>query len=288
METVVKACAKINLTLDITGKREDGYHEVKTIMQSVSLCDYVTLVGNSSGEITISCDKPFVPCDESNIAVKCAKAFFGKTGIANPGLHIDIQKNIPAQAGLAGGSADGAAVITGLNEMYGRPLDKTQSLALGAEIGADIPFCIMGGTALGEGIGTSLTALPPIPHCYFVLVKPPVGISTKEAFAAVDSAEPMPFCATDRMIGSLGDAAAIAACLRNDFEDTLHNEELLALKSRLLECSGVLGAVMTGSGSTVYAILDSRERAKACAEMFFAEYDEVYVAEDTSYGTIIQ
>lgn len=288
MDIKVKACAKINLTFDITGKREDGYHEVKTIMQSVSLCDYVTLSGSSTGRITVSCDNKEVPCDDSNIAVKCAKAFFEKTRIENKGLHIDIQKNIPTQAGLAGGSADGAAVLTGLNTMYGRPLTDCQILDLGSGIGADIPFCIKGGAALGEGIGTVLTELKALPHCYFVLVKPPVGISTKEAFAAVDSAEPRAFYATDIMLDCLGNTEKAAKCLRNDFEETLCNKELLELKERLQGCDGVLGAVMTGSGSTVYAILESYEKAAACAEVFSKEYADVFIAEPTSFGTVVE
>lgn len=279
MEIKVNAYAKINLTFEITGKRDDGYHEVKTIMQSVSLHDVVTVLQNDSGNITISCDYPNVPCDNSNIAVKCAQKFFEKTGIANHGLHIDIQKNIPTQAGLAGGSADGAAVIKGLNTLYDNPLDESSMYELGAEIGADIPFCIMCATALGEGTGTVLTRLKPIPHTYFVLVKPPFGVSTKEAFEAVDSAEPMEYLTTERMLECLDDVKLIGKNLRNDFEETLHNEPLLNLKSRLLECDGALGAVMTGSGSTVYAMFEDEEKARICKEKFSSEYKDVFLAE---------
>lgn len=279
MEIKLNAYAKINLTFDITGKRDDGYHEVKTIMQSVDLYDVVTVLQNNTGSITVSCDYPNVPCDNSNIAVKCAERFFEKTGIINHGLHIDIQKNIPTQAGLAGGSADGAAVIKGLNTIYNNPLDECAMYALGAEIGADIPFCIMCGTALGEGTGTVLTRLKPIPHMYFVLVKPPFGVSTKEAFEAVDSAEPMEYLATDRMLECLDDVKLIGKNLRNDFEETLCNGPLLKLRSRLLECDGALGAVMTGSGSTVYAVFDDEEKAKCCRELFLNEYEYVFLAE---------
>ena len=280
MEIEIKAYAKINLTLDITGKRADGYHEVKTVMQSVSLCDSVTLCTNDSGKITVSCEYPGVPCDERNIAVKCAVSFFEAAGIKNKGLHIAIDKNIPTQAGLAGGSADGAAVFRGLNELYGKPLSEEGLCSLGAKIGADVPFCIMGGTALGEGTGTVLTRLKPLPHMYFVLVKPPFGISTKEAFDAVDSAGPPEYNATDRMLECLDDVRLIGKNLRNDFEETLRNEPLLKIKSKLLECDGALGAVMTGSGSTVYAVFDDEKKAKACKKLFSEEYKDVFLVEN--------
>ena len=280
MEIKVKGYAKINLTFDITGKRPDGYHEVKTVMQTVGLYDTVTLCTNESGEITVGCDHPEVPCDERNIAVKCAKSFFDKTGIQYHGLHIEIEKRIPTQAGLAGGSTDGAAVLKGLNELYGNPLRDEELLSLGAKTGADVPFCIMGGTALGVGTGTILTRLNPIPHTYFVLVKPPFGVSTKEAFEAVDNAAPREYYATDRMLECLDDVKLIGKNLRNDFEETLHNEPLLKLKSKLLECDGALGAVMTGSGSTVYAVFDDKKKAKACKEKFLSEYNDVFLAEN--------
>ncbi len=280
MEIQVKGYAKINLTFDITGKRADGYHEVKTVMQTIGLCDTVTLCTNDSGKVTVSCEHPDVPCDESNIAVKCALLFFEKTGCDNRGLHIDIQKRIPTQAGLAGGSADGAAVLKGLNEMYDMPLSDDDMYVLGGKIGADVPFCIMGGTALGEGTGTILTRLKPVPHMYFVLVKPPFGVSTKEAFEAVDSAEPRGYCATDRMLECLDNVRLIGKNLRNDFEETLHNEPLLELKSKLLECDGSLGAVMTGSGSTVYAVFEDKRKAEACRDFFKTKYRDVFLAEN--------
>lgn len=287
MELKIKAYAKINLTLDITGKRSDGYHEVKMIMQSVSLFDIVTLSGNSSGNITVSCSHPDVPCDERNIVVKCARLFFERYGKSCKGLHIDIDKNIPTQAGLAGGSADGAAVLAGLNRMYGEPFNLSELEEIGSRVGSDIPFCVRGGTVLAEGTGTELTNLKSMPMCHIVLVKPPVGISTAQAYGAVDSREFVPECATDKMLDVLDDIEEIGKNLRNDFEDTLDIEELLNLKKELSEADSSLGGCMTGSGSTVFGIFSHREKAVKCAGSFNGRYSDVFVAEPTDCGTEI-
>lgn len=286
-ETKVRAAAKVNLTLDILGKRDDGYHSIKTIMQSVGLYDYVTLTVNDSGKITVSCNHPEVPCDESNIVCRCAKAFFDRLSISCGGLHIDINKNIPTQAGLAGGSADGAAVIVGLNEMYGCPISQQELEVLGGTVGADISFCIHGGTVLCEGTGTTLTPLDSIPDCFFLLVKPPIGISTAQAYGAVDSRVGVPESATDKMLDALDDVKKIGSYLRNDFEETLNITEILNIKNELAASDGALGACMSGSGSTVFAIFDSKVKATACAEIFKKRYAETYVVEKANIGTKI-
>ena len=283
----IRAAAKVNLTLDITGKRADGYHDIRTVMQSVGLFDTVTLTENSSGEITISCNNPEVPCDERNIVYKCAKAFYKKLGKECSGVHIDIEKNIPTQAGLAGGSADGAAVAVGLNELCGRPFSNDTLEELGGTVGADIPFCIRGGTVLCEGTGTTMTTLENIPDCCFVLVKPPVGISTAQAYNAVDSRTFAPEPATDKMLDVLNDVSKIGFNLRNDFEDTLNISELLKIKKELADIDGSLGACMSGSGSTVFGIFEDRAKAAACAEIFKDRYAEVFTAEKVNFGTEI-
>lgn len=288
MATVkIRAAAKVNLTLDITGKRADGYHDIRTIMQSVGLFDTVTLSENSSGEITVSCNHPGVPCDDRNIVFKCAKAFYEKLGLSVGGLHIDIEKNIPTQAGLAGGSADGAAALAGLNALCGRPFSEEELEDLGGTVGADIPFCIHGGTVLCEGTGTALTPLENIPDCYFVLVKPPVGISTAQAYSAVDSRVSVPEPATDKLLPNLYDINKIGELLRNDFEDTLNISEIMEIKSEIAKADGSLGACMSGSGSTVFGIFADREKAAECAKAFATRYDEVFVAENVKFGTKI-
>ena len=264
MTITVRSAAKINLTLDITGKRPDGYHDLRSVMQTIDLCEIVTLLQNDSGNITISCDKAGIPCDDSNIAVKCARAFFKAAGINLTGLHIDIVKNIPVQAGLAGGSADGAAVLQGLNELYGFPLTKEILYKTGASVGADIPFCLMGGTALAEGIGEKLTPLPDIPDCFFVVVKPLVGISTAQAYGAVDRTDYKSSPSTDNMLAGLDDINLIAARLYNDFEEALDIPEIKALTDSLKMYDGCLGACMSGSGSAVFAIFDDENKASLC------------------------
>lgn len=286
-EIKIKAAAKINLTLDIIGKRADGYHDIRTIMQSIGLFDTVTLTQNSSKEITVSCNHPDVPCDERNIVYKCAAAFYKRLGDKCGGLHIHIEKNIPTQAGLAGGSADGAAVVVGLNELSGRPFSSEELEEIGGTVGADIPFCIRGGTVLCEGIGTALTTLENIPECYFVLVKPPVGISTAQAYNAVDSRKVTPETATDKMLDVLNDVEKTGRFLRNDFEDTLNISELLAIKKELANFEGCKGACMSGSGSTVFGIFTDREKAAVCAESFKDRCKEVSIADKVDFGTAI-
>ena len=279
MEIKLKCYAKINLTLDIGAKRQDGYHDITTIMQSISLCDKVTISTNNSGKITLSCNVDGVPCDERNIAYKCAAAFYNAYNTECGGVHIDIDKKIPMQAGLAGGSADGAGVLKGLNLLYGEPFSQIELEEIGASVGSDIPFCIRGGTAKGEGRGTVLTSLDNMPDCFIVLVKPPIGISTGLAYQQADKRSVIPPSATAQMEKSLDNIKLIGRNLRNDFEDALANEELLSLKDRLLSFDGTLGAVMTGSGSVVYALFDDRTKAELCAKEMRCFYDNVFIAQ---------
>lgn len=275
----ISAAAKINLTLDITGKRSDGYHDLRSIMQSVSIFDCVTLEENASGKLTLECNVQGVPCDERNIAAKCARAFYGETDIVFEGLHITIEKNIPMQAGLAGGSADGAAVLWGLNELYGSPLPKDRLTAAGAKVGADIPFCLTGGTVLCEGIGEILTKLPDITPCFFVIVKPDIGISTAEAYGAVDKAGMSFAPSTDKALEAIGDLDSLCKCLHNDFEQALAIPELNILTARLKGFEGCLGACMSGSGSAVFAVFSDSSSAEKCAAAMSEEYAFAQVAQ---------
>ncbi len=280
----VKASAKINLTLDVVRKRADGYHDLKSVMQSVGIYEYLRITENTSKKITVSCDKSDIPCDDSNIAVKCADIFFKETGKKFDGLHIDIQKNIPAQAGLAGGSADGAGVLFGINEMYGKPFSQEELITIGAKIGADIPFCLIGGTVLAEGIGEKLTKLENIPECIFVIVKPSINISTSQAYKAVDAFGMNKSPSTDIMLNNLVTTESIARNLHNDFEQALQIPELLDITNKLKNFDGSLGACMSGSGSAVFAIFDDSEKADFCASQMRTQYPFAQTAKPTSKG----
>ena len=203
MEIKVLAPAKINLTLDVTGKRPDGYHDIMTIMQSVDLYDTITITDNDSGQITISCNYDGVPCDEKNICYKAAEKFFIATRNEGQGVHIDIDKVIPTQAGLAGGSTDGAAVLMGLNRMFDAFLSPAELHEIAEKIGADVPFCLEGGTKYATGIGTKLQKMPNFSASHIVICKPDnVSVSTAEAYKKVDALNPHPPY-TDEMIKSL-------------------------------------------------------------------------------------
>lgn len=277
MKITVSAPAKINLTLDILGRRDDGYHDVKMIMQTVSLYDNVTLETNDTKRITVACNKSGIPCDDSNIAVKSAKVFFEYTKIPFSGLHIYIDKNIPSQAGLAGGSTDGAAVLKGLNEIYNFTCTQSELENIGSTVGSDIPFCIRGGTVLAEGTGTHLTDLDPMPQCSILLVKPSVNISTAAAYKAADSRTVIPDSATDTVLLLMGDIVRLSENMRNDFETVFPNADIARLKSQLLTADGVLGSCMSGSGSTVFAIFNNEEKAQKAYEHFKKSYADVFL-----------
>ena len=193
MEIKVLAPAKINLTLDVTGKRPDGYHNILSIMQSVDLYDTITVTDNDSGQITVSCNYEGVPCDEKNICYKAAERFFIATRNEGQGVHIDIDKVIPTQAGLAGGSTDGAAVLMGLNKMFDAFLKPDELQEIAEKIGADVPFCLVGGTKYATGIGTKLQKMPNFLASHIVICKPDnVSVSTAEAYKKVDALNPAP------------------------------------------------------------------------------------------------
>ncbi|HXK78516.1 MAG TPA: 4-(cytidine 5'-diphospho)-2-C-methyl-D-erythritol kinase [Oscillospiraceae bacterium] len=275
----LKAFAKVNLTLDITGRRSDGYHLLRMITQSLELFDRVMLSVNGGGGIRIVCAKCAVE-PTCNTAFRAAEAFFRKTGSPNPGLEIRIEKQIPVSAGMAGGSADAAAVLTGLNALSGEPLSEKELGKLGLEIGADVPFCLRGSTMLAEGVGELLTPLSPIPDCFFVIAKPKAGMSTAESYRRYDSLELSPSAHPNNedmlaavAAGSIGD---IASCLGNVLEFAAPQEPVAAIKRTLLE-NGALGASMTGSGTAVFGIFDSREKAESTVRTLTENYPEVHL-----------
>ncbi|MFU0833488.1 MAG: 4-diphosphocytidyl-2-C-methyl-D-erythritol kinase [Oscillospiraceae bacterium] len=279
-DLIENAYAKINLTLDITGKRVDGYHTLRSIFQSVTLCDRISLTLLSDGKIHVSSDNPALPCGENNTVYRAAQAFFAATGTANCGVSFHLEKKIPWQAGLGGGSADAAAALRMLNRCFSAALSEKELSQIGVTIGADVPFCLLGGTALAEGIGEKLTPLPPLPHCHIVLCKPGVGVGTKEAYQEIDRHGFLSGCETEQMIAQLrrGHLAGVAKYLGNDFEKAIPLPDVLKIKQIMLQ-AGADGACMTGSGSTVFGLFRQEEQAQICAEHLSSRYTDVFLCE---------
>ncbi len=289
MRICVKAPAKINLTLDVTGKRHDGYHLVKMVMQTVDLYDTVSVHNRETGEINIVCNDDTVPCDSTNIAYKAAEAFFEYTQTENPGLLIKLKKKIPTQAGLAGGSTDGAAVLVALNELFEAGLSEDELAKIGAKIGADVPFCVYGGTMLAGGIGTILSPLPPMPECFIVIVKPEISISTKEAYALTDEKESHMRTSSEVIAEAVceGNLEKICGALHNDFEEVLNLYDVNRIHD-LFEQNGALGSCMSGSGSAVYGIFSDEDKAQYCVNVMKTEYDFVCLCEPVNFGCRIE
>ncbi|MDE7010686.1 MAG: 4-(cytidine 5'-diphospho)-2-C-methyl-D-erythritol kinase [Oscillospiraceae bacterium] len=276
------AYAKLNLSLDIVGRRSDGYHDMRMVMQSVTLRDTVTLEERGDGALSISASLPFLPCDESNIAAKAARQFFAVTGLPFPGLDIDIRKSIPVCAGMAGGSSDGAAVLRALGRAYAPDLPPAALEAMAAAVGSDVPFCVRGGTALAEGRGEALTDLPGLPACWFVLCKPGFSISTPELFAQVrcKRLRCRPDTAGLRRALEAGDLEGAARRMYNVFETVLPRKhaQVFEIKGALLDL-GALAASMTGSGPTVFGLFRDRDRAETAAEALRARYPAVFLCQ---------
>ena len=277
----LSAPAKLNLTLDILGSRSDGYHEMRMVMQSVSLADRVTLELDSAGGVRADSGLGFLPKDRKNLAVSAALAFFEALGQEPPGLRITLEKKIPVCAGTAGGSSDAAAVLRGLNELSGAGLSPERLAEIGARVGSDVPYCVLGGTMLAEGRGEVLTPLTSLPACSIVLCKPAFSISTPVLFQAWDRQKRRLRPDTDGLIAALeaGDLPGIAQRVYNVFEAVLpanQRREIDRIKNALIQ-SGALGAAMTGSGPTVFGIFDREDLAKAAADQLAEQYSEVFL-----------
>lgn len=296
MKTTLTAPAKINLFLDITSRRPDGYHEISGVMQSISLCDTVTLeVTEPTGmyvcsmgahtagaeTITLTCTNPDLPADSRNLAWRAAEAFFAATGRGCKNLFIHIEKNIPAAAGMAGGSTDAAAVLTGLNELYNYPLTTDALCEVGLKLGADVPFCIKGGAMITEGIGEVLTPITPMPACELVVACGGEGVSTPAAYKALDtlygSFDPAAYTPHTEGLKALktalwqGDLTVLCGSVFNLFESVVLPERPVArgIKETLLS-AGAITAMMSGSGPSVFGIFPkgdgSAQRAKEMLE----------------------
>ena len=287
MKATVRANAKLNLSLDIVGKREDDYHLLESVMQSVSLCDIVNVrLDTEDGEITVSTGSSCIADDHTNTAYRAAAAFFDYTGIDNSGVNIRIKKVIPSGAGMAGGSADAAAVIIALDRLLNTRLEPEQLCDIGERVGADVPFCIMGGTMLARGTGNILSPLPDLPDCHILICKPEISVSTAEAYHTVDEqglTSPAE-CSEDISEAICGsDLEGVAKHLRNIFERVMDIPEVASIKERMVR-GGALGACMTGSGSAVFGIFDDRDKAEDCASELRKEYDDVFLTEPVSVG----
>ena len=275
------APAKVNLALDILGTRPDGYHDMRMVMQTVSLCDTVAVEETAEG-FELRTDGDFIPAGKKTLEQRAAEAFFAETGQPVPGLEVTLEKRTPAYAGLGGGSADVAALLRILRDRHCPAMPTEQLERIGFAIGSDMPFCVRGGTALAEGRGEVLTDLPPLPDCWLVLCKPAFGIPTPSLFALVDGVELERRPDIDGMMNALraGDLDGVASRLGNVFEEVLPEEyhEVFDIKHRLLDL-GALNAAMSGSGPTVFGLFRERETAAKAAEALKARYSQTYLAE---------
>lgn len=271
MHTEIKAYAKLNISLDVTDKRPDGFHNMVMVMQSISLADDVAISLNSSGRVRASCNMSFIPGDERNLAVKAAARYLKEIGDDRYGADIRIVKRIPVGAGMGGGSSDAAAVLHGMNALFDRRVSDARLIEISGDVGSDVPFCVMGGTALAEGRGERLTPLPPFPDCAFVVCKPDFAISTPELFKKLDMLRTHHHPDTAGMIAALhaGDLPQLCRRMYNVFEcvDDRRMRAVSEMKNALLD-NGALGAVMTGTGSAVFGVFaDAAGAESACAAL---------------------
>ncbi len=275
------AFAKLNLTLDVLGKRPDGYHDLKSVMQTISIRDDVEIDVDTDKPWELHCTMDGIPTDSSNLAWKAAEAFYNATGKKTTGLEIRITKRIPVEAGLGGGSADAAAVLRALNKHYGNPLSILALAEVGAEVGSDVPFCTICGTAMVEGRGERLRKLPDIPDCFFVVCKPDFSSSTPELYRKLDESVIARRPDNQAMESALlaGDLNKVAENIWNVFDPVVTQDhlELNYIKS-IFNSYGGCGFQMTGSGSAVFCIVTEFEHAAVICSMLKENYPKVFIA----------
>ena len=264
----LKALAKINLGLDVLGRRENGYHDVRMVMQSVYLYDNVRLEAREEPGIELSSNLYYLPDDTGNIAYKAAQMMIEEFHLEG-GVRITLDKHIPVAAGMAGGSSNAAAVLFGMNRLFGLELTRQELMERGVQLGADVPYCILRGTVLAEGIGEKLTVLPSIPKCAVLIAKPPVSVSTRVVYEALDSKEIVKHPDIDGLIRALeeGSLKHAAACMGNVLEDvTIPKYPVIReIKQEMME-AGALNAMMSGSGPTVFGLFSNPKAAAAAYE----------------------
>lgn len=285
MKIKIKAFAKINLLLDIVSTRTDGYHDLFMIMQSVGIYDTVTVSSNKSNKILITSNIDDIPLDSGNIVYKASQAFFKATGLSNPGLNIDLCKKIPHGAGLAGGSADAAAVLIALNEIFNTNLNEDELCKIGVKIGADVPFCIKGGTLLAQGIGDVLNKVKPLRQCYILLAKPDYQVNTGEAYSNFDNYGKTH---TPDKLGMLcamqsRNLIDISAKMENVFEQFIEVPNRVDIKS-ILRQNNSLGTCMSGSGPTIFGIFDNEIDANNAAEELKNLAKDIFICKPVSKG----
>ena len=282
METLYEyAYAKLNLTLDVLGKRPDGYHDLKSVMQTISLRDDIEIDVGTGKPWCLSCTNEAIPTDERNLAWKAARVFYDRIRKDPDGIEIRITKRIPTEAGLGGGSADAAAVLRALNNHYGNPMSILALAELGASVGSDVPFCTVCGTAVVEGRGERLRMLPAIPDCIFVICKPDFSSSTPELYKKIDEkviGKRPDHNAMESAILS-GDLGKVAMNLYNVFDPIVTEDHLdLNYIKSIFNSYGSIGQQMTGSGSAVFAMVTEFEYAAVICDMLKANYPNVYIA----------
>lgn len=286
MELSLWAPAKINLTLDVVARRDDGYHLIESVMQSVTCADRITVrLREDRPGIRLRLSDPRLPADSGNTAWRAAEAFFEAVETPYRGAEIEIEKRIPMEAGLAGGSACAAGVLTALNRLTDVRLTVQELCGLGERVGADVPFCIQGGAADATGTGGILSPLPSLPPCWLVLAKPPVGVSTAQAYRLVDEADIQRRPSRSAMMDALlsGDLEGVGRELCNVFEYAVALPEVEAIK-RVMRRHGTLGCQMTGSGSAVFGLFTGKGEAKRCAQELEDSYPEVFVCRPCDTG----
>ena len=264
----LKALAKINLGLDVLGRRENGYHDVRMVMQTIYLYDDVFMEKTKEEGIHLETNLFYLPVNENNIAYKAAKLLMDEFQIEG-GVSIRLNKFIPVSAGMAGGSSNAAAVLFGMNRMYQLGLSQQELMERGVKLGADVPYCIMRGTVLAEGIGEELTPLPALPKCYVLIAKPPVSVSTKTVYEKLDALDIVKHPNIDGILEGLEEQnlEKIAANMGNVLEEvTVGDYPVIEKIKKVMKDAGALNAMMSGSGPTVFGVFDDEEKLKAAAE----------------------
>ena len=264
----LKALAKINLGLDVIGRRENGYHDVRMVMQTIYLYDDVTIRKTENPGIVVKTNLSFLPVNDDNIAYKAARMLIDEFGIES-GVEITLEKHIPVAAGLAGGSSNAAAVLVGMNRIFDLKLSQKELMERGVKLGADVPYCVMRGTVLAEGIGEVLSPLPPMPKCYILIAKPGINVSTKVVYEKLDSKPIENHPDIDAIIEGLeeNDIYKVAASLGNVLEAvTIEDYPVIEEIKDAMKKAGALNAMMSGSGPTVFGIFDDKKVAKAAKE----------------------
>lgn len=288
MKIKIFAPAKINLGLEILKRRTDGYHEVDMVMQSINLCDEIIVENIAADKIIVECDKDIGCSMEKNLAYKAAKIFLNHAHIQGAGFKIKIVKKIPQEAGLAGGSADAAAVLYALNIITNSNISKSDMINMASEIGSDVPFCLVGGCVQATGCGTQMRSISSLSNCFLVVVKPEISICTREAYALFDDFDISEFKNNNNLIKSLyeSDINGISKNIFNRFEEIINNSEISLIKEKL-RFNGALGAAMSGSGSAVFGIFKDNSTALKCLNKLEKNYKQVFLCEPIEHGVYV-